>query len=112
MSGAGRKPKPTNLKKQQGTFRKDRVRNEPKGELTKKGPSYWIKDPKAKNAWKTLEKILGPIGVLTDMDKIALEMLVLTCSQWREAVEKSSVSYSTTENGYPMPELEMVSIFP
>jgi phage terminase small subunit len=100
---AGRKPKPTALKLLQGTHRKDRSRNEPKGELSRKGPSSWIKDLKAKHAWRSLENILGPSNVFTDFDRLSLELLVTTYSQWREATVKCEISVVYTEKGYPLP---------
>lgn len=100
---AGRKPLPTQLKILRGTARKDRLNNEPKGKLTVTGAPYWLKDKKAKHAWKELEKMLGPIGVLTDLDRMALEPLVITYSQWREACDKASIEVEYTENGYPIP---------
>lgn len=90
--------KPTVLKLMEGTQRPDRT-NEAEPDLDVQSPDMpaWL-SPKAKTVWKGLTSILVDMRVLTKADKIALEMVCSTYSDWRDAVafvNKNGQTYET-----------------
>ena len=94
--------KPTSQKIIQGTFRKDRApKNESNPEKSnRKNPPWWMRGYTARHAWRQLSRYLKENGLLTNLDEIALEMLVTAYSKWREAREKAKIGTYKTETGY------------
>jgi phage terminase small subunit len=87
---AGRKPKPTALKLIQGTYRPDRANaNEPK---PKAGISPCPKflQGEARETYRKVSKKLARIGLMTEIDEMALAML---CQSWAEYLEASEKQY-------------------
>jgi len=83
----GPKPKPTVLKKMQGTYRSDRaVSNEAKFPV----PSRMPKPPDGLNEegeklWRVIGKQLLDVGLFTSADSVALEMLCMAYGRMKEA---------------------------
>lgn len=103
----GRKPKPFQLHKLDGTYRKDRHSDLSEGLSVSKPkcPSYL--PAKARTAFKELRDILADdMKVLTQADRWALEMLCDAWNDYREAqriVAKEGAFYDTyTNEGAPM----------
>jgi len=101
----GRKPKPTNQKMLEGTYRKDRTINEPAfAPLRRINPPRWITDKVARKAWRKLAKMLGGNGLATVADELALGMLVSLYSKWRDAHQKAIVGvFKTKDKEYIAP---------
>ena len=77
--------KPTALKILQGTFRPDRApKNEPKPE-PKIPPCPAHLDAIARHEWHVLSQLLHPLGLLTLLDRGALEMYCDSYSRWVRA---------------------------
>ena len=111
MATAGRKPKPTAIKKLEGNPGK-RPLNEhepvpPKGEI--KCPS-WL-EPEAKKEWKRLAPSLEAMGVLTTADITAFAGYCQAYARWKEAEEFISQhgSIFQTPSGY-VQQVPQVSI--
>lgn len=91
-SKSGRKAKPKEAKKLEGTYREDRdnldaPEFEPFTEPPK-SPTYIT--GKAQVAWTKHAALLTEAGVLTPSDLHALEAYCVTYSQWRDAVAELS----------------------
>ena len=94
--------KPTQKKILHGTFRQDRApKNEPKPEKSEKEkPPWWLKGHVARKAWRELSIYLKENGLLTKLDEMALQMLVITYAKWREASKKAKIGVYKTSKGY------------
>lgn len=80
----GRKPKPTALKLVQGTYRPDRANsNEPKPRPAIP-PCPKFLQGEARKQYNKLAKKLARIGLMTELDDMALSML---CQAWSEYIE-------------------------
>jgi P27 family predicted phage terminase small subunit len=101
---AGRKPKPTNLKLIQGTYRSDRARpSEPKPRITIP-PCPKFLQGEAQKLFKETAKKLARIGLMTELDDMALSML---CQAWQEYLEateqvRKSGILVKSPNGFPV----------
>jgi P27 family predicted phage terminase small subunit len=101
---AGRKPKPTNLKLIQGTYRQDRARPfEPKPRITIP-PCPKFLQGEAQKQFKETAKKLARIGLMTELDDMALSML---CQGWQEYLEateqvRKSGILVKSPNGFPV----------
>lgn len=85
---AGRKPKPTQLKVIQGTFRKDRANPsepKPKNQLP---PCPDFLEGKPRREYFRIGRKLERIGVLTEVDDLALAGLCLSWAEYLEAEEQ------------------------
>ena len=84
---AGRKPLPTNLKKMQGTLEKSRVNKlEPQLPTSiPKVPDYF--DKYAIEAFEFLGVKTYEMRIITEADKMALELLAESYSEYRRAIE-------------------------
>jgi P27 family predicted phage terminase small subunit len=103
MMPAGRKPKPTQLKVVQGTYRKDRANpHEPvaAGDLFEP-PTHFNEDQRA--VW-TYAIENAPRGVLRKIDLSVLEVWVTAYVYHREASSRvaSTGQVITTKTGYPI----------
>jgi P27 family predicted phage terminase small subunit len=106
VSNAGRPRKPTQMKKLQGTFRKDRsLQNEMKVDLMK---DFEIPDDLpdlGKKEWKKITEQLRSAGVLTEVDRGALWAL---CNEWakykeaEEIIRQEGSILLFGKNKYPM----------
>lgn len=86
----GRKPKPTAMKKLQGTYRPDRAsKNEPKPPIPERAP-YALRhlSDEAQKEWRRIVKALMELGLYTDIDRVALEMYCQAYGDWLYAEKK------------------------
>ena len=101
---AGRKPKPTQLKVVQGTFRRDRANpSEPKPRK-QLPPCPDFLEGTARKEYFRIGRKLQRIGVLTEVDDLALIGL---CQSWAEYVEATEQVRKTgmlvkSPSGYPI----------
>ena len=101
---AGRKPKPTQMKVLQGTFRKDRANPaepKPKKEMP---PCPDFLEGMARKEYFRIGRKLERIGVLTEVDDLALIGL---CQSWAEYLEATEQVRKTgmlvkAPSGYPI----------
>ncbi len=99
---AGRKPKPTAVKKLEGNPGKRKLnKNEP---IPCKGvpscPEWLLSE--AKVEWNRLAEIMDQMGVLTEVDRAAFAAYCQSYARWKEAQEHITSDGSTfeTERGY------------
>jgi P27 family predicted phage terminase small subunit len=101
---AGRKPKPTNLKMIQGTYRPDRANpSEPKPRAVIPPCPEFLQGEARKQYQKTAKK-LARIGLMTELDDMALSMV---CQGWADYLEatdqvKRSGMLVKSPNGFPV----------
>jgi P27 family predicted phage terminase small subunit len=94
-------PKPTALKRLEGTWRPDRANpREPQPARLEVGarPPAWLRDKLARRYWRELVEILSPTGVLAVTDATALALLARTFAEWRRWVvwlEENEPTYET-----------------
>jgi len=82
----GRRPVPDSLKMIRGTFRKDRVnKNAPNPALVCPKPSKSLNN-KEKKVWNELAPMLFNLGVLTEMDVVALTLLCRDLAMYQECI--------------------------
>ena len=99
---AGRKPKPTAVKKLEGNPGKRKLND--KEPMPVKGmptcPAWLM--PEAQTEWKRLAKILSEMGVLTEVDRTAFAAYCQSYARWKEAQEHINSGGSTfeTDKGY------------
>ena len=102
---AGRKPKPTAVKKLEGNPGKRKLND--KEPMPVKGmptcPAWLM--PEAQTEWKRLAKILSEMGVLTEVDRTAFAAYCQSYARWKEAQEHINSEGATyeTENGMQRP---------
>ena len=87
MAVRGRKPKPTALKKLEGNPSKRPLNH--KEPTPKKGLPIcpnWL-ESEAKTEWKRMCGILGPMGLLTEMDMTAFAGYCQAYARWKAAEE-------------------------
>lgn len=111
----GRKPVPTELKKQRGTDRPDRgVDNEAQFPI----PSRMYSPPENLNewgekAWRYYGKLLLDAGLFTDADRMAMELLCQSYGRWIEAERNvaltGTVLTSDRGNFYTNPYLHVAN---
>tara|TARA_Y100000114_G_C11760878_1_gene329621 strand:- start:3754 stop:4227 length:474 start_codon:yes stop_codon:yes gene_type:complete len=88
---------PTEIKKQRGTLRADRVNDkEPQLESYKPAIPNWL-DEEGKSAFVDLSNILFDMKVLTKADKLALELLSDAYSEYKKAKDVISKLGQTQE---------------
>ena len=94
---AGRKPKPTALKKLEGNPGKRKLNT--KEPVPAKGmpecPKWLL--PEAKEEWKRLCQKLSDMGVLTEIDMAAFAAYCQSYARWKEAKEHIDSEGSTFE---------------
>ena len=101
---AGRKPKPTQMKVVQGTFRKDRANpNEAKPKKQLPPCPDFLKGT-ARQEYFRIGRKLERIGVLTEVDDIALIGLCQSWAEYLEATEQASKTGMLVKSpsGYPI----------
>ena len=99
---AGRKPKPTALKKLEGNpgKRKLNAKEPMPGKGMPDCPKWLL--PEAKEEWKRLCQKLSEMGVLTEIDLAAFAAYCQSFARWKQAQEHIDSEGSTfeTEKGY------------
>ena len=102
---AGRKAKPTAVKKLEGNPGKRKLND--KEPMPVKGmptcPAWLM--PEAQTEWKRLAKILSEMGVLKEVDRTAFAAYCQSYARWKEAQEHINSEGATyeTENGMQRP---------
>ena len=99
---AGRKPKPTAIKKLEGNPGKRKLNTkEPVPAKGKPDCPEWLL-PEAKKEWKRLADLMNQMGVLTEVDMAAFAAYCQSYARWKEAQEHISSEGSTfeTDKGY------------
>lgn len=87
MGKRGPPAKPTPLKLVQGTYRRDKAQaSEPFPPVKVPRCPAWL-EPEAKVAWKRMTRLLRPLGLIAELDYMALAMLCQSWARWREAEE-------------------------
>ena len=99
---AGRKPKPTAIKKLEGNPGKRKLNT--KEPIPAKGmPNCpeWLM-PEAKKEWERLADLMNQMGVLTEVDMAAFAAYCQSYARWKEAQEHITSEGSTfeTDKGY------------
>jgi phage terminase small subunit len=103
----GRKPKPRSLKVLQGTFRKDRDRNEPRPEHIAPSCPRWL-PVEAKRKWHQLAPELFRLGLLTRLDSAAFSAFCVIYGRWRAAEEViAREGMTVTGPGWPAESASM-----
>lgn len=107
---AGRKPKPTAIKKLEGNPGKRKLNT--KEPIPAKGmpncPEWLL--PEAKKEWERLADLMNQIGVLTEVDMAAFAAYCQSYARWKEAQEHIDSEGSTfeTDKGYQQhPSLDL-----
>ena len=112
----GRPPKPTNLIKANGTFKKHRHAD--RLELPNATPTMpFVSGDVATQTFAHLSERLSRLGVLSDQDGYALQMLADAWEDYiaaREVIRRDGPTYATTTNTgdtmwRPRPELAMMN---
>lgn len=102
---AGRKPKPTSLKKLEGNpgKRKMNAKEPDPGSGMPTCPSWLL--PAARTEWQRLCGRLNRMGVLTVIDRAAFAAYCQSYARWKQAQEHISAEGATyeTENGMHRP---------
>lgn len=106
----GRKPKPSSLKKLEGTYRADRANpSEPQPPVPDRAPYVprHLNDD-AKKEWRRIVKPLMDLGLYTELDYAALAMYCQAYGTWVHAVHKTEergevLKSKETENYYQNP---------
>lgn len=87
MGLRGPSPKPSEQKKLEGTYRKDRAAtNEPKPKVIVPSCPQWL-TAEGKREYKRQAKMLIALRVMTEADRMALAAYAHEYSKWREAEE-------------------------
>lgn len=83
--GKGRKPTPSHLKLVRGTARADRgAKNEPHPERARPSAPETMSD-RGREAWGYVVAVLDRMGVLTEADAMAVELLCEARADWLDA---------------------------
>lgn len=97
----GPKRTPAAVKKDRGTYRKDRDAGLELAAGSVGDPPDRL-HPKAAEQWRKLVALLAPLGVLTPADAIAWELGLSAYSEWLDATANLTELYVETEKGYPV----------
>ena len=100
----GRKPKPTALKKLQGTYRPDRASSDEPHPPVPDGVPYVPRhlNAKAKAEWRRIVGILLELGLYTEFDRAALAIYCQAWGRWVIAEQRlqEQGEMLTAANGY------------
>ena len=100
--GKGRKPSPSHLKVVRGTKRSDRgAKNEPVLDRARPSAPLSMSD-RGREAWGYVVGILDSMGVLTEADSMAVELMCEARSDWlsaREAINSAGGETYKTDAG-------------
>ena len=102
---AGRKPKPTAVKKLEGNPGKRKLNTkEPNpGKGMPDCPAWLL--PEAKTEWIRLSEKLNQMGVLTEIDRSAFAAYCQSYARWKEAQEHMSEFYQKAVD-YPCKDMD------
>ena len=101
----GRKPTPISLKTLRGNpGRRPLNHREPRPAVGVPDPPGWL-SPAAREAWQDVVAVFGPLRVLTQADRVLLELVTVTYVRWRdaEATIDCEGSVFETSTGYKTP---------
>ena len=101
---AGRRPKPTAIKKMMGNPGKRPLNeNEPQPTGVPKCPKMFL-SPLARAEWRRVSKELATLGLLTNVDRAAMTIYCAAWARWVEAQEnvKKFGEVIKTHNGNPI----------
>lgn len=111
----GRKPKPTTLKKLEGTYRPDRASStEPQPPVPERAPyaPRYLSDD-AKKEWRRVVSVLIDLGLYTDLDYAALAMYCQAYGRWvrmeRELADEDLVLVGSEGGMYQNPKLHVAN---
>lgn len=99
MGTKGRKPKPTELRVIEGNREHRPIPQIPKPKAKWIPAPRWL-CPAAKKEWRRISRELYNLGLLTVIDRAALEAYCQSYAKWKEAEEKADLTVFTTESGY------------
>jgi P27 family predicted phage terminase small subunit len=91
-----RQPKPTAMKIVQGTFRKDRAKDEPKPLTGDIHPPTWIKG-RARDIWDQYSTELIRLGLMTELDTEAFGKYCTFQAEWEELTVRLATEGMTYE---------------
>ena len=95
----GRKPKPPQLRLIEGNREHRPIPTTPNPQSKQLYAPKWL-DPLAKQEWRRISKELYVLGLLTKIDRAALEGYCQSYAKWRQAEEKAKIGVFKTESGY------------
>ena len=95
----GRKPKPPELRVFEGNREHRIILNTPKSTPQLPYAPRWL-SPIAKQEWRRISRELYALGLLTTIDRAALEAYCQCYARWREAEEKLKIETFETDTGY------------
>ena len=90
----GRKPKPTELRLFEGNREHRSIPTTPKPQSKLQYAPRWL-DPLAKKEWKRISKELYALGLLTTIDKVALEGYCQCYAKWHQGKTYTTSIYPT-----------------
>lgn len=96
----GRPPKPTILKKLEGTARPDRINDaEPQPAVAAPRCPAWL-EPEARREWRAISAKLLKLGLLTEVDGTALAAYCQSYARWKQAealISRDGMTFTTGE---------------
>lgn len=95
----GRKPKPPNLRVIEGNREHRPIPECPDPPKKHISAPRWL-DPLAKKEWRRISKELYSMGLLTAIDKAALEGYCQSYAKWKQAEQKAKIGVFQTKTGY------------
>lgn len=85
MGTRGPKPKPTDLKKLEGTYRSDRAPdNEPRPKVRVPSAPKWL-GPEAKKEWRRVTKELAAVKMISELDRTTLALYCQALQEYLDA---------------------------
>jgi len=99
MATKGRKPKPPELRLYEGNREHRSIPTTPKPKTKRFYAPRWL-SPIAKKEWRRIARELYNLGLLTVLDRAALEGLCQCYARWREAEDKALIAIYKTNSGY------------
>jgi len=102
MAIKGRKPKPVGLRLYEGNREHRPIPQIPKPRIKWIPAPRWL-SPFAKKEWRRVSKELYKLGLLTIIDRVALEAYCQCYAKWKEAEKKAELAVFQTDSGYVGP---------
>lgn len=99
MAKCGRKPKPVELRIIEGNREHRPIPKVPKPRKVLPRAPRWL-HPLAKKEWRRIVPELYRLGLLTVLDRAALQAYCQAYAKWREAEEKAKLEVFQTDSGY------------
>ena len=95
----GRKPKPPKLRLIEGNRKHRPILPTPNPQSKLSYAPKWL-DSLAKQEWRRISKELYALGLLTTIDRAALEGYCQCYAKWRQVEEKAKIGVFKTESGF------------